>query len=322
MSLWMNTGTIAVTLNNKKVTGTGTAFVNSAIPARPGQPIVISNVIYEIESVESDTVLWLATNYLGASAADVKYSVMTTMEGSFNDLARRAAQVMGYWQEYLDDLEELFTGTGTITITTPAGEVVQLPTWGTMQPKDPTLTTLSGKPTSTFGLARLADASAAAQRSALELKKASLVDVLGPLVDPGSTGLTGAIIESGINSNGRYIKFADGSLICSHRVVHNASVPAGGEYSAPDWTLPVLPTMLLSLEASALFYTNPGAMGDPLYTLGWQGMDSFAGGVVVPPRRFFNQGRPSTTSGIGGYTIGGTAANSIDVSLLFIGKWY
>lgn len=135
MSLWMNAGTIAVTLNNKKVTGTGTAFANSAIPARPGQPIVISNVIYEIESVESDTVLWLATNYLGASATGVKYSIMATMEGSFNDLARRAAQVMGAYQGYMDVYEALFTGSGNVTVTLPDGSVIVLPCWGDLASK-------------------------------------------------------------------------------------------------------------------------------------------------------------------------------------------
>jgi len=129
MSLWMKTGTIAVTINSKKVTGTGTTFATSAIPARPGQPIIINNVFYEIESVESDTVLWLATNYVASSATGVEYSVMTTMEGSFNDLARRAAQVMGYYQGQLDTLNALMAGTGNVTATLPDGTVVTLPTW-------------------------------------------------------------------------------------------------------------------------------------------------------------------------------------------------
>lgn len=134
MSLWMNAGTIAVTLNSKKVTGTGTAFATSAIPARPGQPIIINNVFYEIESVESDTVLWLAANYVAASATGVKYSVMTTMEGSFNDLARRAAEVMGAYQGYMDVYNDLFTGTGLVHVVLPDGSEVDLPAWATMAP--------------------------------------------------------------------------------------------------------------------------------------------------------------------------------------------
>lgn len=132
MSLWMNAGTIAVTINSKKVTGTGTAFATSAIPARPGQPIIINNVFYEIESVESDTVLWLAANYVAASATGVKYSVMTTMEGSFNDLARRAAQVMGAYQGYMDVYNDLFTGTGLVHVVLPDGSEIDLPAWATM----------------------------------------------------------------------------------------------------------------------------------------------------------------------------------------------
>ena len=69
-------------------------------------------------------------------------------------------------------------------------------------------------PSSVFGRGRLADADAAAQRTALGLKKASMVDILGTLVAPDAGGLTGAIIERGSNANGEYVKFADGTMIC------------------------------------------------------------------------------------------------------------
>ena len=129
MALWMNQGKINLTLNSKNVVGVGTAFLTSAVPARPGQPLVVNGVIMEIATVTSDTTMTLALNYTGATATNLAYFILTTMEGSYNDLARRAAQVMGYFQGYMDVYQTLFTGTGNVTVTMPDGTVATLPTW-------------------------------------------------------------------------------------------------------------------------------------------------------------------------------------------------
>lgn len=54
---------------------------------------------------------------------------------------------------------------------------------------------------------------------------------------------TGAIIERGSNANGEYVKFADGTLICTHRIVDNETISSayfGGYRSAGlNWTFPV-----------------------------------------------------------------------------------
>lgn len=55
---------------------------------------------------------------------------------------------------------------------------------------------------------------------------------------------TGAIIESGSNSNGRFIKYADGTLICTHLVSvgawsANASTFATWTYPTPFISTPV-----------------------------------------------------------------------------------
>lgn len=236
MALWMNLGTINVVNGSKAVTGVGTKFKTAPIPAREGQPIVINNVHYEIGSVNSDTSITLALNYAGATANSLPYTIITTAEGSFNDLSRRAAQVMSLYQGYMDVYDALFSGTGNVTVTLPDGDVVTLPAWNTMQPKDATLTSLSGKPVksfgmarlndqdaaaaltalgaSTFGRARLADNNAAAQRSALGTKSAALTAVLGTVTKPDGDGATGAIVEFGSNANGYYLKLAGGLLIC------------------------------------------------------------------------------------------------------------
>lgn len=129
MALWMNKGAVNVVNGSKSVTGVGTAFLTSANPARVGQPMIIADIFYEIEKVVSDTSILLATNYRGVTANNVAYSVVTTAEGSSTDLARRAAQVMGYYQGQLDTLNALMAGTGSVTATLPDGTVVTLPAW-------------------------------------------------------------------------------------------------------------------------------------------------------------------------------------------------
>jgi hypothetical protein len=260
MALWMNLGTINVVNGSKAVTGVGTKFKTAPIPAREGQPIVINNVHYEIGSVNSDTSITLALNYAGATANNLAYTIITTAEGSFNDLSRRAAQVMSLYQGYMDVYDALFSGTGNVTVTLPDGGVITLPSWNTMQPKDGTLTTLSGKPTTAFGLARLNDADAAAQRAALALGSASQREALGagPLYSQDSIlGIVshhygdprGAIFERGGSGNNTYVKFADGTLIC--QVVSLGGVISGaGVLVNLTWYFPATPVGIYNVIPS------------------------------------------------------------------------
>lgn len=257
MSLWMNTGTISVVNGSKAVVGVGTSFKTAPIPAREGQPIVINNVHYEIASVNSNTSITLALNYAGATASGIPYTVITTAEGSFSDLSRRAAQVMSLYQGYMDVYDALFSSTGNVTVTLPDGGVITLPSWNTMQPSNATLTALSGKPTTAFGIARLNDADAAAQRVALALGSASQREALGagPLYSQDSILGTvshhydeprGAIFEKGGADNNRYVKFADGTLICQ-AVALGGLVTGTGEFVDLTWYFPAAPVGLYSV---------------------------------------------------------------------------
>ncbi|MBP7546909.1 MAG: hypothetical protein KA754_03025, partial [Corallincola sp.] len=139
----MNKGAVNVVNGSKAVTGVGTAFLTSANPARVGQPMIIADIFYEIEKVVSDNSILLATNYRGATANNVAYSVVTTAEGSSTDLARRAAQVMGYYQGQLDVIQALLVGNGNVTATLPDGSTVILPSWSEKQTASKTLTSIS-----------------------------------------------------------------------------------------------------------------------------------------------------------------------------------
>lgn len=83
-------------------------------------------------------------------------------------------------------------------------EIDNLPEWSTAETADEALTALgmsaSGK--------TVATGTPADGRTALELGDAALADVVGDMS-------AGAIIERGSNANGEYVRFADGTQICS-----------------------------------------------------------------------------------------------------------
>ena len=300
MALWMNLGTINVVNGSKAVTGVGTKFKTAPIPAREGQPIVINNVHYEIGSVNSDTSITLALNYAGATANSLPYTIITTAEGSFNDLSRRAAQVMSLYQGYMDVYDALFSGTGNVTVTLPDGDVVTLPAWNTMQPKDSTLTSLSGKPVKTFGIARLGDADAAAQLTALGVKKAGLVDILGTLTAPGANGLTSAIIERGGNANGTYVKFADGTMICQVSSSSTEEFFATGVSGLSEWN----------------FEKPLPAAFNGAFACAGSGNDSVSIGHFAAFRLTDTSARCSYRS------LGAPGSRSVVIRSVFIGRWY
>ncbi|MGN5077383.1 hypothetical protein ACTG2C_22415 [Aeromonas veronii] len=248
MSLWMSQGKIKLTQNSKDIVGVGTSFLSAAVPARPGQPLVVNGMILEIAAVNSDTSITLADSYSGATAENLPYFVMTTMEGSYNDLARRAAQVMGYYQGYMDVYHKLFTGSGIVSVELPDGSACDLPAWGDLQPKDKTLTAISEIDTAKdkilyftgvdacetttltqFARSLLDDANA--QSALATLTAYGKSNILGA-VSQSSGVPTGAIIERGKNANGSFIKFADGTLLCWKEITSSAG-------SAPSWTFPV-----------------------------------------------------------------------------------
>ena len=58
--------------------------------------------------------------------------------------------------------------------------------------------------------------------------------ILGTVSQSGGVP-TGAIIERGSNANGEYVKFADGTMICTNR---NTIAPVANTFTAYTWTYP------------------------------------------------------------------------------------
>lgn len=102
---------------------------------------------------------------------------------------------------------------------------------------------------------------------------------------------TGAVIERGSNANGEYVKFADGTMICTHSKGGSASVDS-------LWTLP------------ATFVDNTYSITG---SVGYAG----TGGRLV---QFFTR----TTANVG-FNVIASSGNIRDASLAFlvaIGRWF
>lgn len=98
---------------------------------------------------------------------------------------------------------------------------------------------------------------AAGARTSLELKSAAVSDVLGT-VSQSSGVPTGAIIETGSNASGWYVRFADGTQLCVGRVTTSTSSLTTWTYPASFSSVPVLTGML----NGALDYVFGGSVSE------------------------------------------------------------
>jgi hypothetical protein len=73
---WYNTGTIALTNGSATVTGSGTNFL---VGAQIGEALYAPDgKLYEIQTINSATVITLASNYLGSTASGQDYQIIPT----------------------------------------------------------------------------------------------------------------------------------------------------------------------------------------------------------------------------------------------------
>lgn len=73
---WYKTGTVSLTNGNATVYGSGTAWVDAGV-LNPGDIMPLPDgKLYEILSIQSNTQLTLASNYLGSTASGQSYAIM------------------------------------------------------------------------------------------------------------------------------------------------------------------------------------------------------------------------------------------------------
>ncbi|MBG6245730.1 hypothetical protein CS369_14855 [Candidatus Symbiopectobacterium sp. 'North America'] len=125
---WYKTGTIAATNGSKIITGSGTQFTNPLNGVSAGRillfPAAGTVQIYEIESVQSDTQLTLVSAFTGTTGTGKAYAIPTSLAVSIEQFAHEFASTLAYYQQQLSGWQQILTGTGNVTLTTPDGQAV------------------------------------------------------------------------------------------------------------------------------------------------------------------------------------------------------
>ncbi|MEX3004242.1 pyocin knob domain-containing protein [Serratia fonticola] len=132
--MWYRIGTLSLTINNSKVTGTGTKWADAINGVMPGMMLLGPDwKLYEIKSVESNTALTLVSNYLGSTASGQAYAIITTYEGDITQFSARFSAILTSLQGSKSDLSTWLTGTGDCQLTKDDGTTIKVPTLSKIQ---------------------------------------------------------------------------------------------------------------------------------------------------------------------------------------------
>ncbi len=141
--LWYRAGTVSVTNGSKKVTGFGSLWKTTTYKPDKGHTFWgPDGKAYEIDYVESDTVLYLVMVYAGVTAASQAYSIDITRTSTIPAFSRELSAQLAYAQAQYDSWQQVLTGSGMVTLTAPDGQQVQVPALSAFQPTSASLTAL------------------------------------------------------------------------------------------------------------------------------------------------------------------------------------
>ncbi|WP_312903865.1 hypothetical protein [Stutzerimonas nitrititolerans] len=234
---WYSQGQVAVTANSATVTGTGTAFsanarVGDAFRGPDGR-------WYEITNIASATVLSIRPNYQGATASGQAYTI---------------APMQGYVKESADRLRQLVDQFGS--------QLAALQPWATAPTPAQAREALGANDAAslTAGLLDVARIPATLTPD----KAYRRGNILGTVSQAGGVP-TGAIIERGSNTNGEYIRWADGTQECWRVVGGIGSWTAGLTLNRP-WTFPAT---FANTSAMFAYHSHQSAAGADISSSGW-----------------------------------------------------
>lgn len=162
--LWYRAGTISVTNGSKKVTGFETQFKTSTYKPDKGHTFWgPDGKHYEVDYVESDTVLYLVQAYTGATAAGQYYEIDITRTGTTPALSREISAQLAYAQGQYDSWQQILTGAGDVTLTAPDARQITVPALSNMLSKSGNLAGLANIIQARVNLGMTAGAGAAVE---------------------------------------------------------------------------------------------------------------------------------------------------------------
>ena len=128
----MSAGTIALTNNSANVTGTGTAFTTD-LKAGDFIVVIVGGVTYTlgVKATTSATALTLITPYNGPTATGNAWTAVpnATLVGITAQIAADVAKAIRGLNLDKANWQQVFSGTGTITVTLPDGSTYTGPAW-------------------------------------------------------------------------------------------------------------------------------------------------------------------------------------------------
>lgn len=128
----MSAGTIALTNNSANVTGTGTAFTTD-LKAGDFVVVIIGGVTYTlgVKAITSATALTLVTAYGGPNATGNAWTAVpnATLVGITSQVAADVAKAIRGLNLDKANWQQVFSGTGNITVTLPDGSTYTGPSW-------------------------------------------------------------------------------------------------------------------------------------------------------------------------------------------------
>lgn len=302
---WERRGTVTVTQNSKEVIGVGTSWTDAQNGPQVGNTFYgPDGQAHEVAVIRSATELWLADEYKGATNAGAAYQIDTTRVDSVPGLASRVAAVLAFAQGQYDNLD-MWTQGGVdedVTLTSPNGESVTVPSLPKMAETCRVAVSEHEAKAEAHPISGVTGLQAALNSM---YQKNNILGVVSQ-----SNGVpTGAIIERGSNVNGDYVKFADGTLICTRVRTVNMVVPPGTQVSASE-------------DVSAAFVGTPSVAYNMLFFERLNGTLPGLYGFASTAARFVNSGNTYAANFIWPPQIGTITANSIVQTTLAVGRWY
>ncbi|WP_439526172.1 hypothetical protein [Roseovarius mucosus] len=256
MSLWYRTGTISITNGTSALTGVGTAWVANV---SPGMMVVYDRqIIGEVQSVNSNTSITLATAYAGTTISGGAYAIANL--GAVRDgLIAAVNDALAAFQAEQDGPLSGRFGDGTLA--EPGMAFLADLNTGFRRPAADQIGMVTG------GVQRALLSSAGFNAITNLLLNGSQAfarsNILGTVSQSGGVP-TGAVIERGSNANGRYVRFADGTQICT------GTLTSGGAADTV-WTYPAafagVDGVTFAPMSGAARIANPTSTGIAITTL-------------------------------------------------------